>query len=531
MPSMADTQATASTLAALLASRLDAASIIAAVAAQLMPLDPTDQLPAESGFEDSPPPLSVDTVEPPVGTPFSAMKTMELRWCVKHGSAVEVAAARAALRMLYDEEQDGDAEFARAIQWREHHTSPQTESPPTEPPPASLSPVKPKAFSFASQQIPPQPSPPAIQPASLPLLDAASLLDTYRTSPEFTLIRKTVSSPVDLTLSQWFTRALYISDVADAWKKWSDPSSPPHRDAPDALSAFAEAASLDVPDDLLDSHPDTAATAWDCYRGKLINSFHRALVAGVDWRQALRHLVIRYKDPRYGHPRLVDYVAEALHDPCLLDNPPLHADVLIRQLDESFSANSTKFKQFSVSAEWDATTARRAGEDCLSLARRVVKAYVRKLNDPTITAATVQNTEYHLYEISTRFGECLFTDPTDPDRGQYLRKRFDDVYGEHLQRFVAGEIGIEELSCLRLARVYLGTSENTYQRSHGTPDTTVALADHGAEPAPAPARHDFAPPLTYRHRPAGRGSRERRTAQRALLQQQLEKLDQIDDDE
>jgi hypothetical protein len=180
-----------------------------------------------------------------------------------------------------------------------------------------------------------------------------------------------------------------------------------------------------VPRNLLSPDPDVAADAWDGYRGLIINAFNRALVAGADWRQILRHLVVRYKSPTSGHPRLCDYVGEALQDTILLSNPPLHCDVIIRQLDDSFSANTTKYRQFSMSAEWDRTNARRAGEDCLSLARRVIKAYVRKLNDASTTAANVFENQCHMQEINKRFADCLQNDSQDAERGLFLREAFD----------------------------------------------------------------------------------------------------------
>ena len=42
------------------------------------------------------------------------------------------------------------------------------------------------------------------------------------------------------------------------------------------------------------------------------------------------------------------------------------------------------------------TTERREGEDCISLSRRVTKAYLRKLGDASITSANVFDTKRHL---------------------------------------------------------------------------------------------------------------------------------------
>lgn len=540
-PQASSTQHLAAQFAALLADRTDAADILAAVTASL-PATPSTQvmpglsssMPGSAGFDrDEPPPLEV-TFVPPLGKPINCdLLDRELDWLVANGTATESFTARGVIAVLQDEDGYFGVLDSR-VQYQEHsdllrhqrvHWSPPPPQPlpPSPPQPLLPPPPQPRAITLSDVSLSSsgdRSSTSSVAPAkpTPAILVASNLPDSYKSSPDVGLIRQTLSSPVDLTLSHWFTRALYVSDVVEAWTTWSDPSSPPHRDAPDALAFFAEAESLDVPTPLLSSDPDVAALAWNHYRGLLINAFNRALVAGSDWRQVLRHLAVRYKHPSKGHARLDSYVAEALQDLCLLKNPPLHADVLIRQLDESFSANSKSFQRFSVSAEWDQTVARRAGEDVASLARRVIKAYVRKLSDAAVTAANVFESEYHLHEITTRFTECLSNDQIDPNRGRVLARTFREAYGRERVTYEDGEASLSELSCLRLAKRYLGPREQTYRIEHeedqqqeqDEPDNRVAMSSDSG------SRSDFAPPLTYQpqHRPEGHGARERRYAQR-----------------
>jgi hypothetical protein len=510
--------AAVSALAVLLAGRADAAEVLAAVAAQLPP--PTSQTPQELNAVQpgmppgsSPLPPLYPYEPPPPGMPISsAMAKFELRWLMDNGTAAQAAAAEAALEEVYEEERAseiGDVYAGPTVTWEERDAKLRAEAVLLSPSLRTTPQCPVKQLSLTSA-ITPKPLP----PLPSPLLDADDLPASYQASSEMSLIRQTLSSPMDLTLSHWFTRALYVSDVVSAWDTWSDPSSPPHRDAPDALAAFAESSSLDVPSDLLSADPDIAATAWDHYRGMLINALNRALVSGSDWRQVLRHLIVRYKHPQKGHPRLLDYVAEALQDPVLLTNPPLHADVIVRQLDESFSANSTSFKLHSFSSEWDQTTERREGEDCISLSRRVTKAYLRKLGDASITAANVFDTKRHLFEINRRFADCLMNDPHDNMRGEQLCSVFVAKFGELEAQYADGELAtLNMLSCVRLARVYLGPAEENFRRSCGIPSRSVAKVDKEL-PALPPPRSQFAPPDSY-HRPEGRGSRARRSAQRA----------------
>ena len=381
-PQASSTQHLAAQFAALLADRTDAADILAAVTASL-PATPSTQvmpglsssMPGSAGFDrDEPPPLEV-TFVPPLGKPINRdLSDRELDWLVANGTATESFTARGVIAVLQDEDGYFGVLDSR-VQYQEHsdllrhqrvHWSP--------PPPQSLPPSPPQPL------LPPPPQPRAITLSDVSLsssgdrsstlsvgpakptpaiLVASNLPDSYKSSPNVGLIRQTLSSPVDLTLSHWFTRALYVSDVVEAWTTWSDPSSPPHRDAPDALAFFAEAESLDVPTPLLSADPDVAALAWNHYqlihsRGLLINSFNRALVAGADWRQVLRHLAVRYKHPSKGHPRLDSYICcRGSTGPVSTSEPSPHADVLIRQFDEFFSSKSHYFQSFSVSAEWD----------------------------------------------------------------------------------------------------------------------------------------------------------------------------------
>ena len=78
-----------------------------------------------------------------------------------------------------------------------------------------------------------------------------------------------------------------------------------------------------------------------------------------------------------------------------------------------------------------------------------------------------------------------------------------------------GEIAqLAQLACTRLARQCLGPAEESY-RSSCVYEERRAVANVDKElPALPPPRSQFAPPDSY-HRPEGRGSRARRSAQRA----------------
>ena len=94
-------------------------------------------------------------------------------------------------------------------------------------------------------------------------------------------------------------------------------------------------------------------------------------------------------DPAEGYPRIVNYIDAALQDPVLIRLPLLHAAVLIYKLDVSYASGSLKYRYNSSSIEWENATSRRPGEDLISLAARVITAFLSKNPDPTLTRVTV----------------------------------------------------------------------------------------------------------------------------------------------
>jgi len=516
-PGIAQIVAHVNALAALLAGRADCEGLLAQVVAaqsqqqpEHVPECPANVLPPLPGRHET------ILIEPEAGMPFEDMQPEQLKWCIKNGSPLTAVAAKTAFHLgpgHFDDDCDGnDVAFVRSVSWSARDAA--LREGAVSLPSSQTSPLTPQQLAFSKPTEMPPAKPQPTSPSSVLdigrlLLDPTNPPDVFKSSPDVGIIRKVLSSPVDFTLSQWFTRALCVPDVSASWAKWSDPTSPPHRDAPDALAAFAEAASMDVPRNLLSPDPDVAADAWDGYRGLIINAFNRALVAGADWRQILRHLVVRYKSPTSGHPRLCDYVGEALQDTILLSNPPLHCDVIIRQLDDSFSANTTKYRQFSMSAEWDKTNARRAGEDCLSLARRVIKAYVRKLNDASTTAANVFENQCHMQEINKRFADCLQNDSQDAERGWFLREAFDRREIEAIRHHEIDGEPIRRASCMYIAQIFLGTQEQLFRLSYGVGNDV----DHVE-----PQEHSIvAPSHDPRHRSPGKTARQRRTELRRTL--------------
>jgi len=165
-----------------------------------------------------------------------------------------------------------------------------------------------------------------------------------------------------------------------------------------------------VPPELLSAHPDIASIAWHHYRGILRNCLHRAFAAGVEWRRSLRSLALLFSHPDSGHPRIASYVKRAVSDCQLVLFPPLHADVLIYQLDVSFAHGSKQHGFNSHTTDWDRCKSRQSGEDALTLAHRVVDAFIKKLGDSVTNSTNVWDSKNYTDEINGRFESCLFHD-------------------------------------------------------------------------------------------------------------------------
>ena len=346
----------------------------------------------------------------------------------------------------------------------------------------------------------PPPSPP-------PLITISTIPSNLLTSPSIGIIKQVLEAPIDYTLKAWRSRCFYEPTIVAEYARWSDPSSPPHRDAPEALAILSDFDELYVPPTLLSPHPDTAASAWHLFRGLLLNALHRAFAAGVEWRRALRSLVLLFSDPDGGHPRILSYVERAINDSALVLIPPLHADVLIYQLDVSFAHGSRSHGLHSHSAAWERATSRLPGEDVLTLAHRVVDAYVKKLGGVADSANVWESTLF-TDEISERYAKCLFNDESSAERGRAILDEFTCELSLRRGSVTRGTLERADLSCIAIATERLMPVEAAWARA----DDLVDLSD--IDSSSSSTSSSSARPRPTRSR--GAGHRERRAAARAL---------------
>ena len=342
----------------------------------------------------------------------------------------------------------------------------------------------------------------ATEPEGLPFATAEDLPPELQSSKHHSVISRLLNSRVDLTLNRWRRRSLYTDENWAEWAHWQSHSRT-HRDANESGRVFSDRQAMLIAPGLRSANPETAADAWNEYRRHLLIELRTALTVGFPWSDILRRLHATLSDPEHGYQRLANYIAAACEDRVLLRHPLLHADILIYQLDVSYATGSRKYANDSCTIDWERATSRLPGEDTISLAVRVVNAYLVKSNDPKLSDVTVWDYPSFAHDINLRYAECLENDEANFDRGDALAREFR----HHLYNLQAKReeslAAPADLSCERIAQLHLFG----YESAHYSDTST---SEHPLPPAPS------VPRLTHTHsHKTGSGARARRDARRA----------------
>ena len=344
----------------------------------------------------------------------------------------------------------------------------------------------------------------ASEPEGLPFASAEQLPPELQASKHYRAICRLLSSRVDLTLNRWRRRSLYTDENWAEWAYWQSHSRT-HRDANEAGRTFSDRQAMLTAPGLRSASPEVQADAWNEYRRHLLIDLRHALTVGFPWSDILRRLHATLSDPSHGYPRLANYISAACEDRVLLRYPLLHADVLIFQLDISYATGNSKYANDSCTIDWERATSRLPGEDPISLAIRVINAYLVKSNDPTLTDMTVWNHPSFAHDINSRYEECLENDEANPDRGAELAREFRRSLYNRQARKEAGLLAPTELSCERIAHLDVVPYESALGRAEAAE----------AEPPPTLPQQ---PRLQLSHK-TGAGARARRDAHRSFARQ------------
>ena len=333
-----------------------------------------------------------------------------------------------------------------------------------------------------------------------PFMTAEEMPSELADHKEAQTIRSLLASRPDRTLTRWRRRSLYTEENWREWAEWQ-PSTNTHRDANECGRVFSNPKSILIAINLRSSVAEIAADAWNTYRRTLLVHIRQALTVGFPWAEILVRLAATYSDPTDGYPRLANYVTVALEDATLLAYPLLHVDVLIYNLDVSYACGSGKCSNDSMTAEWDRTQSRQAGEDPISLAVRVINAHLRKHENVALNDTNVWDNPSYVHEINKRYLDCLWNDESDPERGRRSCFVFEKAWNERKAFVSARRMPAARLSCEAIAREEIVPNE----AAHSNLANLAAIDEDGS-----PSHHHSGQ--------TGAGCRRRRAADRARAQ-------------
>ena len=321
--------------------------------------------------------------------------------------------------------------------------------PPSPPSSIAASDVPPE--SVDSSDFGPYGSSSHIPPSSVGPYRKTFSCDITALPPEFDAhpLRRTIELLLelepDLTHQIWRRRAIYVKENFMEWQENSSPPNKPHREQREFMNKDLNKESLLEFPGLREADKKILEDALRTSRPVLLEKIQQALTLGCDWKKILQKLNLAFSDAKSGYPRLKQYVELALDDHVLLKYPLLHADVLIYQLDETYTENNTRNPNRD---RWMQTLTREPGEDLLSLAKRVESAYLADRRRPTITKETMYRLPENEFSSSTlygRFKDCLRNDVDNPARGLYLELMCEERWEVALQKYSSDQKLVQQI--------------------------------------------------------------------------------------
>ena len=266
----------------------------------------------------------------------------------------------------------------------------------------------------------------------------------------------------DRTGARWRTRGVMVYPIAEAYagaKRRLDNGSPEARAATDALRRAGE---YQYTLGLNGNTPDQQAEAWVFERSNLLDLFRDGLSSAVDFEQLLRKLLNAAKRPSSGNSRIAGYLSSLIDNGTSRIYPPLAADMLIYDLDQSY--RTSKYGNDTNDDLWDKQVERSVSDDPVSLASCVVKAFLDKLNSKEYTQDTIFNNSSHAKTINDRYAFCLGNDKGDRARGLRNKQIFMDKWSVCAAELEEGAPSAKysDISCIRLARRFIRPLEQAY---------------------------------------------------------------------
>ena len=294
-----------------------------------------------------------------------------------------------------------------------------------------------------------------------------------RGSTKRDVARQLLQSKEDRTGTRWRRRSLMVYKTVRQWAV-NTTLHHPHRGASDAMKAIAN---FKFPPSLRDRDADKQAYSWNSTRGPLMNAFRDCLTTGCDMDQLLRKLLAATQNLNSGNIRVSGYVKSMLDDNLFEIFAPLAADVLIFELDDSYRSGA--YGSDSVTSDWDACKVRHEDDDSISLAQRIVAAYLQQLNSNEYDTDTIWRSTSHATNINERYSQCLLNDLADRQRGAANAALFRVRWNEISAKIEINEASPHELSCIRIAHLSIRPAE-AQAAAERSADPSARSADSAA---------------------------------------------------
>jgi hypothetical protein len=226
------------------------------------------------------------------------------------------------------------------------------------------------------------------------------------------LIKLVIESPWCPTGKDWYTKRSYRIEVITDYLYKSQKegySSKVGREAAQLLSSVKFGAVYQS------KNADEVGDKWNSDRRNVARHMEDVICDAYGWRKTLEQWNQRLDDHKVMD---IAYIVErAQHDSKLLQYPFLHADVIIREIDDMLGQRSSKYRGQAQEHDWNNCHDRGATESLESMVGRYLSAYVKKVGDPSVTVENFHEWKTHRDTFNKRFHKGLRDDNYSEDRG------------------------------------------------------------------------------------------------------------------
>ena len=183
---------------------------------------------------------------------------------------------------------------------------------------------------------------------------------------------------------------------------------------------------------------DEIGDTWNELRRKWQAAVQPCLAAACDLMDILSALQLVAENSKSGNPMVAAQVAKVMDHTNLHQDDILTMEVLGLFLDNAFGDASRKWNKDALAKSGTMPTTRLAAEDPITLAERVVAAYVaaEQTIDPSVNATNYYKFARHLGLVKEAYVLCLQHDEI-PERGEYA---FDAFISEYDRRMLTIEM-------------------------------------------------------------------------------------------